>query len=92
MRCIVVVKASLSVTFEEWARHFDAGRDARAAHGVELVFRHPVIGEQAVVFAQRTDHPRLIHDMMYHPAIRPEIEASGLVLGTEEVLILDADV
>jgi hypothetical protein len=88
---VVIVRAKLDKPFAEWAAAFDVERDAREINGVEQLFRHPVIGEQAVVFGMRTAHPRMVHDMMYHPLVRPGIELSGLVIGSEQILVLDGE-
>lgn len=90
MTFLLIVKVQLCRPYAHWVACFDADRDARRACGVEDVFRHPVIGEQAAVFAMRTAEPRLVHDMMYDPRVRPAIEASGLVIGSEQILVCDA--
>lgn len=92
MKFLLVVKVKLCQPYAHWVARFDADREARRAGGVEDVFRHPVIGEQAAVFAMRTAEPRLVHDMMHDARLRPAIEASGLVIGSEEILVCDADV
>lgn len=90
MKFLVVVKARLSKPFSHWVAAFDADREARFSSGVEDLFRYPVIGEQCVVFAMRTESPRLVHDMMYDERVRPGIESSGLVIGSEQITVCEA--
>lgn len=87
----MIVKARLAGQYEAWVKGFDADEAPRRASGVEVVFRHPVIGEQAVVFGMRTSDPRQIHDMMYSPDLRPLVELSGLVVGSEQIIVCQAD-
>lgn len=90
MQFLMIVKARLNVPFADWVAHFDAEDAQRRAGGVECIFRHPIIGEQSVVFGMRTENPRSVHDMMYHPMVRPGIEGSGLVIGSEEITVCEA--
>lgn len=92
MEFVLIVKVALNRPFAHWAAAFDADEAARDRAGVHTLFRHPVIGEQAVVFGVRTASPRLVHDMMYHPDVRSGIELSGLVVGSEEIVVCDGDV
>ncbi|EJL30813.1 Protein of unknown function (DUF3764) [Caulobacter sp. AP07] len=92
MKFLLVVKLSLSKPFAHWAERFDQHSQARAAAGIEDVFRHPVIGEQAAVYAVRTTTPRAVHDMIYDPAVRGHIEESGFVIGSEQILVCDGEV
>lgn len=87
---LVWVHARLNQPYAHWQACFEADREARRGGGVMDVFHGPVVGEQAVVFALRTTTPRLVHDMMYHPAMRPAIEASGLVVGSERITLCEA--
>lgn len=86
---LVVVKVRLSLPYAHWEACFDADRQARSAGGIEDVFRYPVMGEQAALYAVKTAHPRMVHDFVYHPEKRPEIERSGFVVGTEEIFICE---
>lgn len=86
---LVLVKVKLSMPFDHWVTAFDAHREARAASGVEDVFRHPVIGEQAVVYAVKTSEPRAVHDLIYDPAHRAAIQESGFVIGSEQIMLCD---
>ncbi|EJL27321.1 Protein of unknown function (DUF3764) [Caulobacter sp. AP07] len=90
MTFFLIVKVSLIQPFDHWVKLFDADREPREASGTHVVFRHPVIGEQAAVFGVRTQSPRLVHDMMYHPEVRAMIEASGLVVGSEQIIVCEA--
>jgi hypothetical protein len=92
MQFVLVVKLRLDRPFDHWVSRFDAHRDARAAAGIVDIFRHPVIGEQAVVYAVRTADPRAVHDMIYDPDHRPGIEESGFVIGSEQILVCEAGV
>jgi hypothetical protein len=89
MQFLLVVKVAISKPFEHWAERFDAHRAARAAAGIEDVFRHPVIGEQAIVYAVSTANPRAVHDMIYSPDAREGIEESGFVIGSEEIILCE---
>ena len=91
MKFLLIVHATLNKPYAHWVQHFDADDGARQAGGVETVFRHPVIGAQAVVFGMRVDDPRQVHDMMYHPQVRPGIEESGLVVGSERIIVCQGD-
>ena len=86
---MVVVKVRLSKPFAYWKERFDAHREGRREAGIEDVFCHAVIGEHAAIYAVRTGHPRRVHDMVYDPAIRPMIEESGFVVGTEEIVVAE---
>lgn len=91
MQFLLIVHARLSKPYAHWVKDFDADDAARRAGGVEAIFRHPVIGDQSVVFGMRVSDPRPVHDMMYHPDFRPMIEASGLVVGSEQITVCQAD-
>lgn len=86
---LVVVKVRLSLPYAHWESCFDADRAARAAAGIEDVFRCPVMGEQAVLYGVRTPNPRMVHDFIYDPRKRPEIEASGFMIGSEQITICE---
>jgi len=86
---LVVVKVPLVKPFAYWKQRFDAHRDARRQAGIEDVFAHPVIGEQAVLYAVRTATPRAVHDLIYDEAARPQIEASGFVVGREQITVCE---
>jgi len=86
---LVVVKVRLNRPYAHWQSCFDADRENRAAAGITDVFRHPVIGEQAALYAVRTANPRMVHDFVYDPAARPGIEASGFVVGAEEITLCE---
>lgn len=85
----VVVKAQLNRSFAHWAERFDAHREMRAANGIVDIFRHPVIGEQAVLYAVRAENPRAVHEMIYDPDNRPGIEESGFVIGSERITVCE---
>jgi hypothetical protein len=87
MKFFVIVQVRLTKPFAFWKERFDSHREARRAAGIHDRFAHPVIGEQAAVYAVETQTPRAIHDMIYDEAVRPEIEASGFVVG-EEIITL----
>jgi hypothetical protein len=89
MKFVLVVRVQLCRPFAHWKQHFDAHRDARRAGGIEDVFCYPVIGEQAVIYGVRTSTPRSVHDMIYDEAIRPLIEASGFVVGSEQITVCE---
>ena len=89
MRFLVVVKIDLSLPYAHWQTAYEAGRDARFATGVHDVFRHPVLGEQAALYAVETSDPRMVHDFVYDPARRPAIEASGFVVGSERITVCE---
>lgn len=91
MKFLLVVKFSLSRPYDHWVKRFDEHKDVRAASGIEDVFRSPVIGEQAVVYAVRTATPRAVHDMIYDDATRPHVEESGFVIGSERIWVCDAE-
>lgn len=88
-RFLVVVKLRLSRPYLHWQACFDADREAREEAGIESVFRAAVIGEQAAIYAVRTSTPRIVHDFIYDPIKRAEIEASGFVVGSEEIAICE---
>lgn len=89
MKFLVIVKVHLSVPFDFWKSRFDAHREARRAAGIHDVLCHPVIGEQAAVYAVQTETPRAVHEMIYDPASRPGIEASGFIIGREEITVCE---
>lgn len=91
MQFFLIVKASLNRPYAYWVERFDADDVPRRASGVDVVFRHPVIGEQAVVFGVRVDDPRQVHDMMYDLDFRKVVEESGLVVGSEQILVCQGD-
>jgi len=86
---LVVVKVPLVRPFSYWRERFEAHRSARQSVGIVDVFAYPVIGEQAVVYAVRTSTPRAVHDLIYDPAARPQIEESGFVVGREEITVCE---
>lgn len=86
---LVVVKVPLSLPYAHWQACFDADRAARAAAGIDDVFRAAIIGEQAALYGVRTAHPRMVHDFVYDPGKRPEIEASGFIVGAETITICE---
>lgn len=92
MTFVVIVKFRLSLPYEHWVAQFDAHDAARRTTGVETLFRYPVIGEQSAVYGVRTERPRTVHDTIYDPAIRDMIEASGFIVGSEEIILCEADV
>lgn len=89
MDFLVVVRVELCKPFDFWKGHFDAHREERRKAGIEDVFCHPVIGAQAALYGVRTTTPRLVHDMVYHDEIRPLIEASGFVVGSEQITVCE---
>ena len=91
MTVMLIVKLTLNKPFVHWVERFDAHNDARRAAGIETVFRHPMIGEQAVVYAVRTRTPRAVHDMIYDTEHRQSIEESGFVIGSEIIWVCDGD-
>jgi hypothetical protein len=86
---LVVVKLRLDRPYTHWQGCFDADRGPREAAGIRDVFRAAVIGEQAAIYAVRTSHPRLVHDYIYDPAIRPAIEGSGFIIGSESIAVCE---
>lgn len=90
MSYLFIVKMDLDRPYAHWVEQFDADAPNREAGGVHCLFRHPVMGEQAVVFGMKTEDRRSVHDMMYHPDLRPHVEESGLVIGSEQILVCDA--
>jgi hypothetical protein len=91
MRFLVVVKVDLSMPYELWQVAYDEGQGARRATGVRDIFRHPVLGEQAALYAVETCEPRTVHDFVYDPRHRPAIEASGFVVGSERITICEIE-
>lgn len=89
MAFIVIVKVRLDRPYGYWKERFLAHRHARQDLGIEDLFCHAVVGEQAAVYGVRTDHPRRVHDVVYDAAIRPGIEASGFVVGSERVVVCE---
>jgi hypothetical protein len=89
MEFIVVVRVRLCRSFMQWKAEFDAHREARAKTGVHDEFCYPIVGEQAALYAVRTSSPRLVHDMVYDAEIRPIVEASGFVIGSEQVTLCE---
>lgn len=89
MKFVLVVHVRISKPFAFWKRRFDGHRQARKAGGIEDVFCYPVIGEQAVVYGVRTSNPRLVHDMVYDEQVRPLIEESGFVIGSEVIHVCE---
>lgn len=90
MDFLVVVRVPLVKPFSFWKERFDAHRPARSAAGIEDVFAYPVVGEQAVLYAVKTRTPRAVHDLIYDEAARAEIEASGFVVGREQITVCEA--
>lgn len=88
-RFLVVVKLRLDRPYAHWQSRFDADRGPRESAGIFDVFRAAVVGEQAAIYAVRTDNPRLVHDYIYDPAMRPAIEESGFVIGSERISICE---
>lgn len=88
-RYLAVVKIRIDQPFAHWKAFFDAHAQARAQLGIEDVLCAPVVGEQAVVYAVRTYHPRLILDMMYEREAQAHIRASGHVLGAEQFTLCE---
>lgn len=88
-RFLVVVRLRLDRPYAHWQSCFDADQDARAAAGISDVFRAAVVGDQAAVYAVRTDNPRLVHDYIYDPNVRPAIEGSGFVIGSEAIAVCE---
>lgn len=86
---LVVVKIKLVARFAAWKAAYDAHRQARRDSGIEDVFCHPVLGEQAALYAVKTASPRMVLDMIYEPENRAFIEASGHVIGQETVTICE---
>jgi hypothetical protein len=89
LKFLVVVKVPLTKPFAFWKQRFDAHRSAREAGGIKDVFAHPVIGEQAVLYAVETSTPRLVHDMIYDDSVRPGIEESGFTVGAEQITVCE---
>jgi hypothetical protein len=89
MQFLLVVRVNICKPYAFWRQHFDADRDGRRRAGIEDVFCYPVIGEQAVVYGVRTSNPRSVHDMVYDDRIRPMIEASGFVVGSEQITVCE---
>lgn len=89
MKFLVIVKVPLLKPFAFWKERFDSHRVARQAGGIEDVFAHPVIGEQAAVYAVKTSTPRAVHDMIYDEAVRPMIEESGFAVGREMITVCE---
>jgi len=88
---LVVVKVRLCLPYAHWESCFDADKPARAAAGIEDVFRYPVQGEQAALYGVKTAHPRMVHDFVYDPEKRPFVEASGFVVGREDITICEVN-
>jgi len=88
MEFVVVVKFSLSKPYDHWVKAFDDHQVARQGSGIKDIFRHPVIGEQSVVYAVRTSNPRAVHDMIYGEE-RAHIEESGFVVGSEIINVCE---
>lgn len=89
MKFVLVVHVNICKPFEHWKAMFDADRDNRRQAGIEDVFCYPVVGEQAVVYGVKTASPRAVHDMVYDERIRPMIEASGFVVGSERITVCE---
>ena len=89
MKFRVVVKVRLNKPFAFWKARFDSHRAARKAGGIEDVFASPVLGEQAAVYVVETTTPRAVHDMVYDDRVRPEIEASGFIIGSESITVCE---
>ena len=88
-RYLAVVKIRIDKPFAHWKAFFDAHAQTRAQLGIEDVLCAPVVGEQAVVYAVRTSHPRRILDMMYEAEAHAHIRASGHVLGAEQFTLCE---
>jgi hypothetical protein len=86
---IVVVRVQLCRPFGQWKAEFDAHREARAKTGVHDVFCYPIVGEQAALYGVRTSSPRLVHDTVYDAEIRPIVEASGFIVGSEKITLCE---
>lgn len=86
-RFLVVVTLRLDRPYAHWQGRFDADRGPRESVGIFDVFRAAVVGEQSAIYAVRTDNPRLIHDYIYDPAMRPAIAESGFVIGSERIVV-----
>jgi hypothetical protein len=89
MKFLVVVKVPLVKPFAFWRARFDEHRPVRAAAGIHDVFAYPIVGEQAVLYAVKTETPRAIHEMIYDEEARPHIEASGFVIGKESITVCE---
>ena len=89
MKFMLIVKVRLAKPFAFWKSHFDAHDEARRAAGVHVVFCHPIIGEQAAMYAVETQTPRLVHDMIYDEEVGRLIEASGFVIGEEQITVCE---
>jgi len=86
---VLVVRVRLCRPFAFWKSHFDAHREARMAGGIEDIFCYPIVGEQAALYGVRTSTPRAVHDMVYDETVRPLIEASGFVVGSEQITVCE---
>jgi hypothetical protein len=89
MEFMVVVRVRLHRPFAQWKAEFDAHRETRANTGVHDAFCYPIVGEQAALYGVRTAFPRLVHDMVYDAEIRPVVEASGFVVGSEQITLCE---
>jgi hypothetical protein len=89
MQFLLVVRVKLCRPFEYWKKHFDAHRDGRRTAGIEDVFCYAIVGEQAALYGVLTRTPRAVHDMVYDEATRPMIEASGFVVGSEDITVCE---
>jgi len=89
LKFLVVVRVPLNKPFAFWKERFDAHRAARAESGIQDVFARPVIGEQAALYAVETATPRAVHDMIYDEQVRPQIEASGFIVGREIITVCE---
>ncbi|MCG4262435.1 DUF3764 family protein [Acetobacter senegalensis] len=91
MEYIVIVRFDLSKPFAHWASCFDEHEPARIELGITTLFRYAVIGQQAAIYAVRTAQPRLVHDVIYAPSLRKEIEASGFIVGSEQITLCESE-
>lgn len=86
---LVVVRVALSLPYAHWEACFDGDKEARAAGGITDVFRAPVLGQQAALYGVRTTQPRMVHDFVYEPLKRAEIESSGFIVGAETITVCE---
>lgn len=89
MKFLVTVKVSINKPFAFWKSRFDEHAATRRAAGIIDVFCAPVVGEQSILYCVKTDTPRLIHDMIYETAIREHVEASGHIIGSEQMTLCE---
>jgi hypothetical protein len=89
MQFLMIVRVKLCKPFDYWKERFDAHREARRSSGIEDVFCYPVVGEQAAMYGVLTSTPRAVHDLIYSDAAKPLIEASGFVIGSEQITVCE---